>query len=61
MNTHTAAKNLEVFQAAGYTTEAGQQIPPHALYRYVDQDGKGGPRYATLEMAEKSWQRKHPA
>lgn len=34
----------------------GKPSQAHTLYRYVDEDGKGGCWYRDLEHAEKSWQ-----
>ena len=51
-------RKLQVKSADGYVTDDGQIVPPHNLYRYVDENGKGGCWYASPENAEKSWQRR---
>lgn len=43
--------------APGYTTDEGQVIPVHTLYRFEDADGKGGCWYSTLDRARTSWDR----
>ena len=50
-------KTLNTKTAPAYTTDEGVSIPPHTLYRYTDEDGKGGCWYSKLEQAETSWQR----
>lgn len=50
-------KTLNTKQAQGYTTDDGQTIPGHTLYRFVDENGEGGCWYSSLERAETSWTR----
>ena len=54
----TASKTLQTKTAPGYVTDDGQTIPVHALYRFVDEHGKGGCWYSTIEKAEQSWARR---
>jgi hypothetical protein len=52
-------KTLQTKTAPGYTTDEGVAIPEHTLYRFVDENGKGGCWYSKIESAEKSWARSH--
>jgi uncharacterized protein YqjF (DUF2071 family) len=51
-------KTLEVKQGSEWTNDLGQTFPAAPLYRYVDENGKGGCWYSTIEHAERSWQRR---
>jgi hypothetical protein len=52
-------KTLLIKEAPGYVTDDGQQIPIHTLYRFVDENGKGGCWYSKIEQAGRSWDRAH--
>jgi len=53
------SRTLKVKTAPGYTTDDGNAIPEHALYRFEDANGKGGCWYSTIEAAERSWNLAH--
>jgi hypothetical protein len=48
-------------QSAGWRNADGTVVPPHTLYRYVDESGKGGCWYASIENARRSWDRRKAA
>jgi hypothetical protein len=50
-------KTLQTKQGTEWTNDAGQTFPAQTLYRFVDENGKGGCWYGTLERAEMSWTR----
>lgn len=52
-------KILQTKESAGWVTDDGRIIPPHTLYRFVDESGKGGCWYTKIENAERSWERSH--
>jgi hypothetical protein len=57
MTATPATKTLATKHVAGYVTDEGVAIPPHALHRFEDAHGKGGCWYSTVERAETSWAR----
>ena len=48
---------LQTKVSPGWTMDDGRVVPPHTLYRYVDENGKGGCWYAKIENARRSWDR----
>lgn len=53
-------KQLQTKESAGWVNDDGTVIAPHTLYRFVDENGRGGCWYAKIENAERSWKRAHP-
>jgi hypothetical protein len=51
---------LQTKQSAGWRNDDGSLVAPHTLYRYVDENGRGGCWYAKIENARRSWFRAHP-
>jgi hypothetical protein len=57
-----ATKTLQTKQTSGgvdYYGPGTGYVAPETLYRYVDQSGRGGCWYSTIERAERSWQLRH--
>jgi hypothetical protein len=50
-----ASKTLKTKQGSEWTNDLGETFPAAPLFRFEDENGRGGCWYSTVEKAEASW------